>query len=97
MCRILIPSGACLRYTEQVKMPSIMFYSVFENEINSVTDNPTIFPDEDLIISAGNFHGQPLALAADQLAIAMAEIGNISERTKPINSREVSEICRLFS
>ena len=53
---------------------------VFETEINSVTDNPTIFPDEDLIISAGNFHGQPLALALDNLAIAMAELGNISER-----------------
>ncbi len=54
--------------------------SVFEREINSVTDNPTIFPDEDLIISAGNFHGQPLALALDFLAISMAEIGSISER-----------------
>ncbi len=53
---------------------------VFEQEINSVTDNPTIFPDDDLIISAGNFHGQPLALALDQLAIALAELGNISER-----------------
>ncbi len=49
-------------------------------EINSVTDNPTIFPDEDLIISAGNFHGQPLALVLDFLAIALAELGNISER-----------------
>jgi len=49
-------------------------------EINSVTDNPNIFPDEDEIISAGNFHGQPLALAFDYLKIAMAEIGNISER-----------------
>jgi histidine ammonia-lyase len=54
--------------------------SVFETEINSVTDNPTIFPDEDLIISAGNFHGQPLALSLDFLSIAMAELGNISER-----------------
>lgn len=54
--------------------------SVVEREINSVTDNPTIFPDEDMIISAGNFHGQPLALALDHLAIAMAEIGSISER-----------------
>lgn len=54
--------------------------SVIEREINSVTDNPTIFPDDDLIISAGNFHGQPLALVLDQLAIAMAEIGSISER-----------------
>jgi len=55
-------------------------FSVFEREINSVTDNPTIFPDDDLIISAGNFHGQPLAIASDHLAIAMAELGNISER-----------------
>lgn len=53
---------------------------VFITEINSVTDNPTIFPDEDRIISAGNFHGQPLALAMDFLAIAMAELGSISER-----------------
>ncbi len=53
---------------------------VFENEINAVTDNPTIFPEEDMIISAGNFHGQPLALALDFLAIALAELGNISER-----------------
>ncbi len=54
--------------------------SVIETEINSVTDNPTVFPDEDLIISAGNFHGQPIALAMDFLAIALAELGNISER-----------------
>ncbi|MDR2407372.1 MAG: histidine ammonia-lyase [Bacteroidales bacterium] len=54
--------------------------AVFETEINSVTDNPTIFPDEDLIISAGNFHGQPLALSLDFLSIAMSELGNISER-----------------
>ncbi|MDR1112753.1 MAG: histidine ammonia-lyase [Bacteroidales bacterium] len=54
--------------------------NVVETEINSVTDNPTVFPDEDLIISAGNFHGQPLALALDFLSIAMAELGNISER-----------------
>ena len=49
-------------------------------EINAVTDNPTIFPDQDMIVSAGNFHGQPLALALDQLAIAAAELGSISER-----------------
>ena len=53
---------------------------VVETEINSVTDNPTIFPDDDLIVSAGNFHGQPLALVLDQLCIAIAEIGSISER-----------------
>jgi len=54
--------------------------SVFEKEINSVTDNPTIFPDEDEIISAGNFHGQPLAISLDYLGIAIAELGSISER-----------------
>jgi histidine ammonia-lyase len=54
--------------------------SVVLTEINSVTDNPTVFPDEDLIISAGNFHGQPLAIAFDFLSIALAELGSISER-----------------
>ncbi len=49
-------------------------------EINSVTDNPNIFVEEDRIISGGNFHGQTLALALDYLSIAMAELGNISER-----------------
>lgn len=53
---------------------------VVERELEAVTDNPTVFDDEDLIISAGNFHGQPLALALDFLAIAAAEIGSISER-----------------
>lgn len=54
--------------------------SVFIREINSVTDNPNIFPEEDLILSGGNFHGQPLALALDYLAISMSEIANIAER-----------------
>lgn len=54
--------------------------SVFVREINSVTDNPNIFPDDDLIVSGGNFHGQPLAISLDFLAIAMSEIANISER-----------------
>jgi len=54
--------------------------SVIENEINSATDNPNIFPDEDMIISAGNFHGEPIAIPMDTLAIAMAELANISER-----------------
>lgn len=54
--------------------------SVFETEINSVTDNPNVFPDEDMIISAGNFHGQPLALTLDFLCLAVAELGSISER-----------------
>ena len=54
--------------------------NVFLTEINSVTDNPTVFPELDEIISGGNFHGQPLALALDFLAIALAELGSISER-----------------
>ncbi len=53
---------------------------VFEKEINSVTDNPNIFPEEDCIVSGGNFHGQPLAMSLDFLAIAMSELANISER-----------------
>jgi histidine ammonia-lyase len=53
---------------------------VFKTEINSVTDNPNIFIGEDEIISGGNFHGQPLALALDFLGIALAELGSISER-----------------
>ena len=56
------------------------FFFFLLQEINSVTDNPNIFPDEDLILSGGNFHGQPLALAFDLMCMAMAEIGNISER-----------------
>ncbi|NCG31111.1 MAG: histidine ammonia-lyase, partial [Bacteroidetes bacterium] len=53
---------------------------VVEIEINSVTDNPTLIPEDNRIISAGNFHGQPLALTLDFLSIAMAELGSISER-----------------
>ncbi|GAB2534946.1 histidine ammonia-lyase [Rufibacter soli] len=53
---------------------------VFTTEVNAVTDNPNVFPDEDLILSGGNFHGQPLALALDFLSIALAEWGSISER-----------------
>jgi histidine ammonia-lyase len=54
--------------------------AVLETEINSVTDNPIVFHDEDAIMSGGNFHGQTLSLHADFLAMGMAEIGNISER-----------------
>ena len=57
-----------------------MLKDVFTTEINSVTDNPTIFVKEDKIISGGNFHGQPLAMALDYLAIGLAELGSISER-----------------
>lgn len=53
---------------------------VVEREINSATDNPLIFPDDEAVISGGNFHGQPVALAMDFLGIAASELGNISER-----------------
>ena len=54
--------------------------SVVDVEVNSATDNPTVCPDEDLIISAGNFHGEPIALPMDFLAIALCELASISER-----------------
>lgn len=54
--------------------------SVIETEVNSPTDNPTIFPDEDIIVSAGNFHGEPIALPMDFLTIALTELSSISER-----------------
>lgn len=55
-------------------------WSVLEDEINSPTDNPTVFPELDMVVSAGNFHGEPIALPMDFLAVALAELGNISER-----------------
>lgn len=55
-------------------------YSVIDTEINSATDNPTVCPDDDIIISAGNFHGEPIAQPMDFLAIAVSELANISER-----------------
>ncbi|MDX1653409.1 MAG: histidine ammonia-lyase [Brumimicrobium sp.] len=74
----------CLRCIPQVHGASLdaLIYAeqIVTREINAVTDNPTIFPDEDSVISAGNFHGQPLAITLDFLAIALAEIGSISER-----------------
>ena len=54
--------------------------SIFTTEINSVTDNPTFFPKEDKVISGGNFHGQPLAMSMDYLALSVSELGSISER-----------------
>jgi len=55
-------------------------WGVVSNEINAATDNPLIFPDEDEVISGGNFHGQPMAIALDALGIALAEFANVSER-----------------
>ncbi|MCF8329602.1 MAG: histidine ammonia-lyase [Crocinitomicaceae bacterium] len=54
--------------------------SIVEREINAVTDNPMVLHETDEIVSAGNFHGQPLALILDYLAIALSELGSISER-----------------
>ncbi len=74
-------SFRCIPQVHGASKDSVNYVAyVFSNEMNAVTDNPTIFPDEDMIVSGGNFHGQPLALALDNLAIAVAEWGNISER-----------------
>jgi histidine ammonia-lyase len=74
-------SFRCIPQVHGASSDAIDYVSnIFLTEINSVTDNPNVFPDEDEIISAGNFHGQPLALGLDFLAIALAELGNISER-----------------
>ncbi len=74
-------SFRCMPQVHGATKDAVMYVaSVVEREINSVTDNPTIFMDDDLIISGGNFHGQPLALALDFLSIALAELGSISER-----------------
>ena len=54
--------------------------SAVDVEVNSATDNPTVCPDDDIIISAGNFHGEPIAMPMDFLAIALCELANISER-----------------
>ncbi len=74
-------SFRCMPQVHGATKDTIDFVSqTFLTEINSVTDNPNVFVDEDEIISGGNFHGQTLALAFDYLKIAMAELGNISER-----------------
>jgi len=74
-------SFRCIPQVHGASKDTINYVSkVFKTEINSVTDNPNIFVDSDLIISGGNFHGQPLALTLDFLAMALAELGNISER-----------------
>ncbi|WP_434354882.1 histidine ammonia-lyase [Parasalinivibrio latis] len=65
--------GACL---QQIRNAA----DVLETEANSVSDNPLVFPDDGDIISGGNFHAEPVAMAADNLALAIAEIGSLSER-----------------
>lgn len=74
-------SFRCIPQVHGAAKDTIEFVAkVIETEINSATDNPTIFPDEDMVISAGNFHGEPIALPMDFLAIALSELSNISER-----------------
>jgi histidine ammonia-lyase len=74
-------SFRCLPQVHGASLDAIEYAKeIVEREINAVTDNPTIFPDEDDVVSAGNFHGQPLAITMDFLAIALAELGSISER-----------------
>ena len=74
-------SFRCMPQVHGASKDTIRFVTkTFLTEINSVTDNPNIFVDEDEIISGGNFHGQPLALGLDFLAIGLSELGNISER-----------------
>ena len=74
-------SFRCIPQVHGASKDTIAFATkTFKTEINSVTDNPNIFMEEDKIISGGNFHGQPLAMALDYLGIALAELGNISER-----------------
>jgi histidine ammonia-lyase len=74
-------SFRCIPQVHGASLDALNYVSkIIENEVNAVTDNPTIFPDEDQVVSAGNFHGQPLAISMDFLAIALAEIGSISER-----------------
>jgi histidine ammonia-lyase len=74
-------SFRCIPQVHGASLEAIQYFTqVTLTEINGVTDNPNIFPEEDKIISAGNFHGQPLALGLDFLAIALAELGSISER-----------------
>lgn len=74
-------SFRCIPQVHGATKDTIHFvHKVVKTEINSVTDNPNVFAEDDEILSGGNFHGQPLALALDYLGIAMAELGNISER-----------------
>ncbi len=74
-------SFRCIPQVHGASLDALSYVTeVIMAEVNGVTDNPNIFPEEDQIISAGNFHGQPLALALDFLCIAVAELGSISER-----------------
>ena len=74
-------SFRCIPQVHGASKDALRFFeSVVTTEVNAVTDNPLVIHEEDLIVSGGNFHGQPMALQLDFLAIAMAELANISER-----------------
>jgi histidine ammonia-lyase len=74
-------SFRCIPQVHGASLDAIRYCEmIFNREVNGVTDNPNIFPDDDAILSGGNFHGQPLAIALDFLAIAVSELANISER-----------------
>ena len=92
MCRILIRSAASLQVHGAVKDAMRHVTEVLHIEINSVTDNPTVFPDDDLVVSGGNFHGEPIALVFDYMGVALSELGNISER----RVAQLSTACAVF-
>lgn len=74
-------SFRCIPQVHGAVLDSIRFVtSIIDDEISSPTDNPTIFPDDDIIVSAGNFHGEPIAMPMDYLCLALTELSNISER-----------------
>ncbi|MFI5204179.1 MAG: histidine ammonia-lyase, partial [Flavobacteriales bacterium] len=74
-------SFRCIPQVHGATYDALIFINkTIETEINSVTDNPTLFPEENMVVSGGNFHGQPLAMAMDLLAIAVSELASISER-----------------
>ena len=74
-------SFRCIPQVHGAFKDTLRFVSTrMEEEINAPTDNPTIFPEIDMIVSAGNFHGEPIALPMDFLAVALTELSNISER-----------------
>jgi len=79
-----VQDGYSMRCTPQVQGPAIDIWhfakSWIEQELNAAADNPLFFPDEGIHLAGGNFHGQGIGLAIDYLTIAMAELGDLSER-----------------
>ncbi len=79
-----VQDGYSMRCTPQIIGPTLDLWhyarGVIETELNSVVDNPIFFPDQDDFVGAGNFHGQPVGIAADVLKIGMSELCDLSER-----------------